>query len=318
MKNFVLFFILLLLSFNVSFGAENVKPDEAQGTKQPPKEATPDFYTAAQQARSVEVYSENNLFGLKDKNGNIVVPAIYKKLVMTGRNGWIFQKGSRFGLMNSNGEILLKPKFRHADRLLGRYIKLGNDSDFGIYNEFGESILPPIYNSIDLLYGKMFLTNRNFRYGVSDFNGNVLIDNICDDIYMTSVSSMKIKYLGVWYEIDNVSADTLDLSEVLNNLEKTKNFNVTDIVADTGAISGYSVLTFSDYLIKILSSISPAHEETIDDLILTHGVDSVDIIRKFTWVPKYPFTFAKKYYVHVRNPFNGPLSDLRYSIRRKF
>ena len=237
---------------------------------------------------------------------------------MTGRNGWIFQKRNKFGLMNSSGEILIKPKYRHVDRLLGRYIKFGNDSDFGIYNEFGETILPPIYNSIDLLYGKMFLTYKNFRYGVSDFKGNVLIDNICDDIYMPSTNSMKIKYLGVWYEINNVSADNLDMSDILNNLQKTKTFNVTDIVADTGAISGYSVLTFSDYLIKVFSSISPAHEETIDDLILSQGVDAVDIISKFTWVPKYPVTFAKKYYVHVRNPFNGPLSDLRSGIRRKF
>ena len=53
---------------------------------------------------------------------------------------------------------LIKPKYRYADRILGRYIKLGNDYDFGIYNEFGEIIIPPEYSSIGLLYGKMFLT----------------------------------------------------------------------------------------------------------------------------------------------------------------
>ncbi len=278
----------------------------------------PVFYTAAQQERDVVVFCEKNLYGLKDRSGNIVVPAIYKKMVMTGMRGWIVQKKSKYGLMNSKGEWLIQPKYRHVERILGRYIKLGNDNDFGIYNEYGEEILPPMYNSIDLLNGNMFLTYRNFRYGVSDLKGNILIANICDDIYMPSKDVMKIKYLGTWYEVDNVSVEKLAMPETIQNLRKNNEFKVTDIVADTGAISGYSILTASDYMIKVISSISPAHEEAIDDLILAYGVDSVDIIRKFTWLPKYPVTFAKKYYVHLRNPFNGPLADLRYVIRNKF
>jgi hypothetical protein len=90
-----------------------------------------------------------------------------------------------------------------------------------------------------------------------------------------------------------------------------------DFFVETGAISGYSVLTFSDYLIKIISSISPAHEETIDELILSHGVDTVGILKKFSWIPKYPVTFSKNYYEHLANPFNGPLSDTRNKLKNK-
>ena len=85
----------------------------------------------------------------------------------------------------------------------------------------------------------------------------------------------------------------------------------------TGALSGYSILTFSDYVIKVVSSISPAHEETIDDLLLSHGVDTVDLIMKFSWIPKYPVTFAKKYYTHLRNPLNGPLAEIRSGLKRQ-
>ena len=267
--------------------------------------------------RDVEVFSNDKYFGLKDKDGNILVAPEYSKLVMVGKTGWIIQKHGKFGLMNSKGEYILEPKYRHVDRLLGRYVKIGNDSDFGIYNEFGDEILPPEYNSIDLLYGKMFLTYKNFRYGVSDFNGNVLIDNVCDDIYMPSKNVMKIKYLGEWYEIEDVSAEKLALPDTINNMKKNSTLKVSDIVADTGAISGYSLLTFSDYVIKIVSSISPAHEEAIDDLLFSHGVDTVDMIMKFSWVPKYPVTFAKKYYTHLRNPLNGPLAEIRSGLKRQ-
>ena len=234
---------------------------------------------------------------------------------MTGKSGWIVQYKNKYGLMNSKGELLIKTKYRFADRILGRFIKLGNDNDYGIYNEFGEEIVPPVYSSIDLLYGKMFLTSQNFRYGVLDFKGNILIPNICDDIYMSEKNKMNIKYLGKWYEIENASADNLVVPEFY---AKTKSvFDLDDVIVDTTAISGYSVLTLSDYLIKIFSSISPAHEQTIDDLILSHGVDTVGILKQFSWLPKYPVTFIKKYYNNLRNPFNGPLSDTRNRLKIK-
>ena len=277
----------------------------------------PQTYTAAQQVRDVTVFAEKNKFGLKDKNGNIIVPAKYQKIVMTGRNGWIVQKRNKYGLMNSEGKFLIEPEFRYADRIFGRYIKFGNDNDFGIYNEFGDAILPPDYRAIELLYGRMFLTYKNFRYGVTDFKGNILIPNICEEIYMPSTDVMKIKYIGEWYELDNINTEGISIAKITEQGEIQKELNFRNLIVDTGAISGYSVLTFSDYLIKVFSSISPAHEETIDDLILSHGVDTVGILKKFSWVPKYPLTFGKNYLDNLRNPYNGLLSDTRNKLINK-
>ena len=309
--------ILLILALNTAaYSEENIPPQET--TPQKPQEEAPVFYTAAQQERKVVVFADKNLFGLKDREGNIVVPAEYQKMIMTGRSGWIIQKKNKYGLMDSDGNYLIPPKYRYGDRIFGRYIKLGSDNDFGIYNEFGESILPPEYTSIELLYGQMFLTYKNFRYGVADFKGNILIPNICDDIYMPTKDTMKIKYMGDWYILNNIDTDAIAMPDVNSgDNEESKGLNLKEIVADTGNISGYSVLTFSDFLIKVFSSISPAHEETIDDLILAHGVDTVGILKKFSWIPKYPITFTKKYYAHLRNPFNGPLSDTRNRLKNK-
>ena len=316
MKKFLLIIICIFLIQGNIYATPDDK--DATGVEINTAKEEPVFVMEELTKSKAEVFSENNMFGLKDsETGDILVKPLYLKMVRVGKSAWIVQKKNKFGLIDSAGNYLLEPKYRHVDRILGRYVKFGNDSDFGVYDEFGNEILPPIYNSIDLLYGKMFLTYKNFRYGVSDFKGNVLIANICDDIYMPSRDVMKIKYLGTWYEIEDVSVEKLYLPETITNMKKNTEFKVTDIVADTGNISGYSILTFSDYFIKVFSSISPAHEETIDDLILSHGVDTVDILKSFVWVPKYPATFAKKYYVHVRNPFNGPLADLRYNVKNK-
>lgn len=276
----------------------------------------PAFYTAANQVREVVVYSEKNLFGLKDLNGNIITPPKYRKMVMTGRQGWIVQKGSKYGIMDSKGNWLVEPKYRNADRILGRYTKLGNTNDYGIYNEFGEVIIPPEYSAIELLWGRMFLTKKNYRWGVSDFDGNILIPNICDDIYMPSKTTMRIKYLGTWYEIDSEEVKNAQMPDFdVENLYS--DMNLKEFISDTGSLTGYSVLTFSDYLVKILSSFSPAHEQTIDDLLLSHGVDTVGILMNFSWIPKYPLTFARNYYSYFVNPFNGPFSDTRNKLKTK-
>ena len=126
---------------------------------------------------------EDNNFGLKDSQGNVVVEPEYKKMIKLG-NSWIIQKRSKYGLMDNSGKYLIEPKYRHVDRILGKYVKLGNDNDFGIYNDKGETIIPPEYTSVDILFGGMFLTKKNYKYGVCDKEGRVILENKFDDIYM--------------------------------------------------------------------------------------------------------------------------------------
>ena len=265
------------------------------------------------------VFTEDNkTFGLKNVYNTVIVEPVYKKMIKLGDSAFIIMnKKNKYGLIDSSGSILIEPKYRHVDRVLGKYAKLGNTSDYGLYDETGKAIIPPEYDSLDLLFGGMILTYKNYHYGVSDFSGKVLLDNLFEDIYMPKPNIMRLKYQGQWYEIEQVSADTLTLPEDIHTIKTNENFKVTNLVSNTGVVSGYSVLTFTDYLIKVFSSISPAHEATIDELMLSQGADTVNILLKFTWLPKYPFTYAKNYYRTIRNPNNGPLSDVRTNLIRQ-
>ncbi len=269
---------------------------------------------------AAKVFSEdgNKTFGLKNSNNEIIAEPIYRKMIKLGDNAYIIQnKKYKFGIMDDKGNILIKPKFRHADRVLGKYAKLGNSSDYGLYDETGNTIIPPEYDAIELLFGGMLLTYKNYHYGVSDFNGKVLLDNKFNDIYMPKPNIIRLNYEGQWYEIEQVTAETLTLPEDIYSIKENQDFKVTNLVTNTGVMSGYSVLTFTDYLIKIFSSISPAHEATIDELMFSQGAETVNILIKFTWLPKYPFTYAKNYYHTVRNPNNGPLADIRTKLIRQ-
>ncbi len=263
------------------------------------------------------IFDENKKFGIKDENQNIVVEAKYNKIIRLGENAFIVQKKSKFGIIDTSGNILIPMKYRHAERILGKYVKLGNYGDFGLYDETGFAILPPIYDSIDLLFGGMLLTYDNYMYGVSDFKGKILLDNIFDDIYMPKPNIMRIQYQGQWYEIEQVSSQTLTLPEDITTVKENENFKVTNLVVNTGVVSGYSVLTFTDYFIKLISSISPAHEDTIDQLMLSQGAETVSIFVKLIWLPLYPVRYARNYYKYIRNPNNGPLTAVRNKLKSK-
>ena len=262
-----------------------------------------------------KVFSENLFFGLKDENDNVVVKPEYRKLIKIGTNSWIAQhKKMKYGLIDNNGNVLVPIKYNHTDRILGKYAKFGNDNDYGVYDEYGDVIIPPIYSGIEFLSQNMFLTYKNYRYGVSDFQGNMLLANLYEDIYMPQKNTMRILYHGNWYEIQNATSENLILPSDLSDVRTADNLKITDMMVNTGLLSGYSLLTASDYILKIFSSISPAHEGTIDELMFSHGADTVNILIKMVWLPKYPYTFAKHYYRNMRIPNNGPLSDLRYDL----
>ena len=263
MKKIFVFIGLLMLLQNAAFAAE---PQTATNYK----------------VSDMVVYSDEGNFGLKDKSGNIVVDAQYKKLIRLGENAWIIQKGSRFGLMDSNGKILVKPKYRHVDRVLGKYAKLGNDKDYGLYDDKGNAVIPAEYSMIEPMFGEMFLTCKKYKYGIMNKNGEVELP-------------------------EGVKKVTI------NN----KEFKVTHLVSNTGVFSGYYTLTAADYVLKILSSISPAYEQTIDELMFSQGADGISIFVKLGWLPRFPFTYAKKYYDNFMSPTTGPLSDLRYDLKRQ-
>ncbi|MDD3237971.1 MAG: WG repeat-containing protein [Candidatus Gastranaerophilales bacterium] len=270
------------------------------------------------QNKQIQVYSEKNKFGLEEKNGNKITPANYKKLIILGKNSYLCQKGNRFGIIDKEGKFLVPARFRHAERIFGQYAKLGNDGDYGLYNQFGEIIIKPEYSSIEPLFGKMYVTCKNYQYGIVSFDGQTILANRFDDIYMPNPSELRINYQGKWYELERVDKEAITLPvDLISSKNKQDEYTLTDLVENTGIISGYSVVSFTDYLLKIFSSISPAYEETIDELMFSQGAESVNIIIKASWLPRFPFTYAKMYYRNLKAPNSGPLSNIRTDLKRQ-
>ena len=264
------------------------------------------------------VYSDNNRFGLKDGKGNIITNADYKKLVRLGETAWIMQDGNRFGIINDDGKILVKAKYNQAERVLGKLVKFRKGDKYGIFDEMGFEILPVEYSSIDLLYGGMFVTAKNYQYGITDLNGQIILDNIFDDIYMPDFNTLIIVYNGRMLEIKREGQGSISVPFDIQTIhEDLSTLNFSDITGSPLATTGYYSVTFTDYILKLFSSISPAYEQTIDELMLSQGADTVSVLVKCSWIPKFPFVYAKKYYKNIVAPFNGPLSKTKRSLRQR-
>ena len=264
------------------------------------------------------VYSENNKFGLKDKKDNIITKAEYKKLIRLGENAWIMQDGVKFGIINDEGRVLVKPKYNQAERVLGKFVKFRKGDKYGIFDEMGFEILPVQYSSIDLLYGGMFVTSKNHQYGITDMNGQIILDNIFDDIYMPDFNTLVIVYNGRQLEIKREGGSSMNVPFDIQSIhEDLSTLNFSDITGSLLASTGYYGVTFTDFVLKLFSSISPAYEQTIDELMFSQGADTVSVLMKCSWLPKFPFVYAKKYYTNVTDPFRGPLSKTKRSLRQK-
>ena len=95
------------------------------------------------------------------------------------------------------------------------------------------------------------------------------------------------------------------------------NFKILQIIENPITSTGYGLISASDYFIKVFSSISPAYEQTIDELIFDYGADTVGILIKSSWLLKFPVTYSKNYFNILKASDNGPLSDVKTNLKNK-
>ncbi len=259
-------------------------------------------------------YSEKNKFGLI-RGDKKITEAKYSKLIRLKDSSYLCLYKNKYGIISNDGEILVEPKYTQAQRLAGRFAKLGRAGKYGIFDENANLIIGVEYSSIELLYGKMFLVEKNFKYGLINFDGDILLAPVADDIYMPKPNVLKISFNNNWYEIEQKGKQEFELPYDIEELDK--NFKVTQIIQNPVISTGYGVVSASDYLIKLFSSISPAYEKTIDELILGYGADTANILIKSGWLIKFPFVYSKNYINNLIAPNNGPLSDVKADLKNK-
>ena len=158
-------------------------------------------YASQNSMSDIEVYSDDGKFGLRTKSEDIITEAEYQKLIRLGETSWIVQKKNKFGIMDCDGNFIIKPKYRQAERILGKFVKLGNDNDYGIYDENGSLIYMvnggtggeggKIWNSASGAYsGENGQSGRNYQMLITA-NANLLTTIAMDEDYLSSLATIQ-------------------------------------------------------------------------------------------------------------------------------
>ena len=260
-------------------------------------------------------YTEKNKLGLIRDDVKITNP-IFTKLIRLNDESFLFCYKGKYGIISNNGDILVDPEYSRAQRLLGKYARLGSGSKFALYNESGDMILDRQYQSINLLFGRMFLVEKNYQYGLVSFDGDIIMAPVAADIYMPEKNVIKILYDGNWYTIEQKDKDMIELPEDFLAFPDDS-FTISKIIEQPITSTGYGLVSAGDYFVKLFSSISPAYEETIDELLFYHGADTANILLKSSWIVKFPFVYTKNYFNTLKAPNNGPFNNAKANVRHK-
>ena len=266
-------------------------------------------------AQNTEVYEHKGKFGLISGNEKIT-EAKYSKLVRLRDSSYLFCLRGKYGIMTSDGKVLVEPKYPQAQRFIGKYAKLGKGRKYAIFDDKGDLIVDREYSSIDLLYGRMFLVSKNYKYGLISFDGDIILAPVAQDIYMPDKNILKIKYDGNWYEIRQKEGEMTLPDDIMLALDND-NFKIIQIIENPITSAGYGVVSVGDYFIKLFSSISPAYEQTIDELLFDYGADTVGILIHPMWLLKFPISYSKNYFNILKASDTGPLSDVKTNLKNK-
>lgn len=89
--------------------------------------------------RNLYAYKENEKWGYKDINGNVVVQASYDMVTEFNEYGFAgIKKDKKWGVINSKGEILVKPTYTiewNEPEFIGKYCKLNFGYGFEYYTD---------------------------------------------------------------------------------------------------------------------------------------------------------------------------------------
>lgn len=117
-----------------------------------------------------------------------------------------FEENGKYGLKGRNGEILLPAEYDKVNHsgYTGRGWHIMKDNKWGAVNERMEWIFPIEYDNIKLRYeGGHYLT-KNGKVGFCDSEGKMMIDFLYDDLenYSSSWDGFKAKVDGKWGYVD--------------------------------------------------------------------------------------------------------------------
>ena len=210
-KKIIIFVIIILIIIAIVFGIKKIN------------ESKINYEISKVNSYNYFQYYENNQYGVIDKEGNAIILAKYKKIVIPNPEKDIFvcyDENENTIILNSQGEELFNEydkvepiKLKNVASILcyeKSVLRYEKDGLYGIIDFTGKKITKNIYNSIENLQsteGKL-LVSKDGKYGVINIKGTTLVktdyDSVRTDLYYNNENN---NYTRAGFIISNIADD---------------------------------------------------------------------------------------------------------------
>ena len=123
------------------------------------------------------------LYGYKNPDGSWLIEPQFDRAGVFKDGIAIVEKDNLFGLVNEDGDLILPPKYdKIFDFRNGLYV-IWKNNKAGLINKKSEEIFSPQFdNAKNFTYSKKIRISKEGKYGLTDYDGNIVIDLIYDEL----------------------------------------------------------------------------------------------------------------------------------------
>lgn len=126
------------------------------------------------------VFKENNLYGLKDQSGKILLNPEYGAVWETDGKYYEIHKGTYKGLVDRHGNFILQPEYNSFGYLLEGLRLVGKDGLYGWVDEQGKVVIPFKWTfADDFKDGKAYVEQGDSSYYINK-QGQIISNNTDD------------------------------------------------------------------------------------------------------------------------------------------
>ncbi|WP_288880229.1 SEL1-like repeat protein [Pedobacter panaciterrae] len=226
------------------------------------------IWVADEENLPYEIFEENNLWGLKDSDGRVLLNAQFDEFYSFGSQGLaVVSKNGKYGYVNTAGRIAIPLIWEDAFDFEYSGVAVATlQKKSGLINTKGNQITQFVYDEIETIgNGNCFSAKKETFWGVIDASGRIVIDfehtEVIDSgygLYYTKISGQKnqkiynefFKYLGE-FPIDSI--ENLDKGLLL--IKPHKGLNSSLLYKKDGSLldSGFEKINrqtnFNDLLV---------------------------------------------------------------------
>ncbi|MEC5142137.1 WG repeat-containing protein [Chitinophaga sp. 180180018-2] len=123
------------------------------------------------------LFEENELLGIKDSLGDILLPAEYDAIYEYPFYGElaVVSKDGKYGYINRRAKLVIPCSYDEAFEFFGGYARVVINGKFGAIDEDGEIVIPAIYEDASVLDGGVFAVKKENEWGIVVASGAVML-----------------------------------------------------------------------------------------------------------------------------------------------